>query len=355
MVLAKIGVGLDIGTSSIKIVELEGGNPIKVNHFGRILLPEDALSGGVIKNKEMVSKAIVNVLQQTKVKYRKLQAAIAGQSVIVRTIKMPLMSENELVNAIRWEAERYIPFPVDEVTLDYVIMNTDKQQQEMDVMLVCAHNDIIFSHVHTLRDAGIQPLAIDIQPFALMRSQGLHKIDNKESVAVIDFGAGTTDLTIAKEGISRFTRIIPLAGNRFTENIAKRMDIDFNQAEQLKIQFSDALFSFNGNNSEDSEYQVNMVVQESLQELTLELRRSFDYYQLQQRNELVTKLILAGGGSKLKNLIPYLSQTFGLEVVLSQESQEITLVDKKLQNEFNEMKPILMVAYGLALREVIEE
>jgi len=353
--LAKVGVGLDIGTSSIKVVELEAGKPIRVNRFGRILLSEDALVGGVIKNREMVSKAIVELLQKTKIKHKKLQAAIAGQSVIVRMVKMPLMSEEELANAIRWEAERYIPFSIDEVCLDFVIISKDTQQQEMEVMLVCAHNDIIYSHYYALKEAGIQPLAIDIQPFALMRSLGLTRPGDSESVAVIDLGAGTTDMTITKDGISRFTRIIPLAGNRFTENISQRLGVDFARAEELKIQMADALFNLNDYNPDSLEYQVNFVVQETLQELTLEIRRSFDYYQLQQRNEPITKLILAGGGSKLKNLIPFLNQEFGMEITLAQEAQEITLADKKLQNEFDELKPILMVAYGLALREVIEE
>lgn len=354
--MAKCGIGLDIGTSAVKIVEVEGGpRSIKINRFGIIPLPVGSLSGGVVTNIDEVSRAIVGLFQSSKITRKQVLVAIAGQAVIVRNIKMPSISKDELKDAVRWEAEKYIPFPVDEVTMDYQVIKQAQEQNELEIMLVCAHNDIIKSHLGTLKDANIQPLAIDIQPFALMRSVGLENSVNNSSIALLDIGAGTTDLTIVKSGIPRFTRIIPLAGLRLTENLAKSLGVSFAEAEQMKITYSDALFDPTQYPRESSENKVNFSISESLRELVLELRRSFDYYQLQQRNEEISQLIIAGGGGKMKNLISFLNKELGIPVVAAQAANEFSSSNKNVQAQLNEQLPMLMVAYGLALREVIPD
>jgi type IV pilus assembly protein PilM len=351
--LAKIGVGLDIGTSSIKIVELEAGNPIRLHHFGRIPLPDGALVGGVIKNSDAVTETISEAFQTLQIKSKRVQVAIAGQAVVVRNIKLPLMEDNEIANAIRWEAERYIPFPVDEVTIDFSVIGRDMQQHEMEVMLVCAHNDILSSHMEALQKAGLQPVAVDIQPFALMRALGLENSTNESNIAVLDIGAGTSDLSVFKAGISRFTRILPLAGNRFTENITKVMGNNFAEAENLKLKHADALLDLAVVTQENPEYKVNFSIQDSLRELVLELRRSFDYYQLQQRNEEIVQLVISGGGAKLKNLVQFLNQELEIKVVASLDAWNLSFANN-LETDFEVAKPIMLVALGLALREVTE-
>lgn len=355
--MAKCGIGLDIGTSSVKLVEVEGDRrSIRINRFGMVPLNEGALSGGVVTSISEVSQAITNLLRSSKVTSKRALVAIAGQAVIVRNLKMPLMPKEEIESAVRWEAEKYIPFPVEEVTMDFQVIKQDDEQKELEIMLVCAHNDIIKSHLGTLKDAGVQPVVIDIQPFALMRSVGLeNSINNNNSIALLDIGAGTTDLTIVKSGIPRFTRIIPLAGLRLTENLSKSLNISFTEAEQMKLNFSDALFDPSQHANDSSEYKVNFSIQESLRELVLELRRSFDYYQLQQRNEEISQLIIAGGGAKMKNLIPFLNKELGITVVAAQAANEISSQNKNIQAQLNDQLPMLMVAYGLALREVIPE
>ncbi len=354
----KMGIGLDIGNSSIKLVQVEGGNTITVNKFAIIPMPENCLNNGVINNKAAVIRAIGEAFSQTGITKKKAMLAVAGQAVIVRNIKIPLMPEAEIANAIRWEAERYIPFPADEVEIDYHVINRDEAEQEIELVLVCAHKDIVNSHILTLREAKVQPLSIDIQPFALIRAMGL---DSKASasIGILDIGAGTTDLTIIKDGIPRFTRIIPLAGQRLTENISRSLGASFTEAEELKKTLSDAYFELSSEALADPEefkkYKVNMALQEGLQELVLELRRSFDYYQLQQKNEEVSQLIVAGGGSHIANLIPHLNQELGLAVNLCRPRMDIICSNNKLQEEYETNIPILTVALGLALREVVSE
>jgi type IV pilus assembly protein PilM len=352
--LARVGVGLDIGTSSIKIIELEGGAPIRLNRFGRIPLPEGALVGGVVKDSDAVSQSITEAFQTLQIKHKQVQVAIAGQAVVVRNIKIPEMAEAEIGAALRWEAERYVPFPVEQCIMDFAVLHRDPAQRELEVMLVCAHNDIINSHLEVLQKAGLQPMAVDIQPFALIRSLGLEDPQkNPKHVAVLDIGAGSADLSIFKDGISRFTRILPLAGNRFTEGVMKVTGVSFAEAEQLKLQYTDALLDVSLVGPDSLEYKVNFAMQSVLRELVTELTRSLDYFYLQQRDEEIAWLALCGGGAKIKNLIPYLQQELEIRVSASLDAWQIVCSESQ-SAEFEAVKPIMLVALGLALREVIE-
>lgn len=345
-----IGLGLDIGTSSIKLVELERGKTATVTRFARIPIAPGSLNDGVVVKSDDIGQAIRDLLQVAKVKHKQAAVAIAGQAVIVRHIKMPLMTQDELNNAIRWEAERYIPFPIDEVNMDCQIIETNTENNEMEVMLVCAHNDIIYSHLQVLKEAGIQPVSMDIQPFALMRSMGLENSDSEDNLALLDIGAGTADLTVIKKGIHRFTRIIPIAGSQMTTSIGNYLNLEFDEAEKLKIAYGDAQYDVNISENEIRS-KVNYALQNCLKELALELRRSFDYYKMQQRNETIKELIISGGGSMIGNLVPFLREELEM-VVKSAYYDETVECPEKLQIEFEELFPILTVALGLALREV---
>jgi type IV pilus assembly protein PilM len=350
--LTKVGVGLDIGTSSIKIIELESGDPLRLHRFGTLPLPEGALVGGVVKDQATVSRTITEAFTKLGIRHKRVQVAIAGQTIVVRNIKMPLMEEAEVQNALRWEAERYIPFPVDQCSMDFVIIGRDAAQQEMEVMLVCAHNDIIDSHLEVLRQAGLQPMAIDIQPFALIRALGLEDAEkNVKSVAVLDIGAGSADLSIFKAGISRFTRILPLGGNRFTENVMKVLGGSFGEAERWKLKYADASADLSAMDPDSPEYKVNYAIQGVLRELVAELVRSLDYFHLQQRDDDPEQLVLSGGGAQIVNLIPFLQGELEIKVSSSLNARSIEC-SHNTSAKFAAVKPIMLVALGLALREV---
>lgn len=351
--MARVGVGLDIGANSIKVVELQGGLKPRLSRFGKVALPEGALSAGEIKEREQVGKAIKELFAKTKIRSKRVVIAIAGQAAIIRHIKLPLMEDNEVANAIHWEAERYIPFPVDEVTLDYKVIKRYADQNEMDVLMVCARNDIIYSHIETLRDIGLQTQVVDIQTFSLMRAAGLEKANSEGTVALLDIGFETSDLMILKDGIPLFTRVIPLAGNRFTKTIASNLGITSEEAEEIKINKIDAL-SQSESLSQSLEAKANFAMQEGLKELSLEIRRSFDYFHMQERNEEVNRLIINGGGALLPNLGTFLNRELGIPVIDSTISNGIS-VPKKLRLKLEVELPLYSVALGLAMREVIPE
>jgi len=242
---------------------------------------------------------------------------------------------------------------VDEVTVDYKVIKRYADQNEMDVLMVCARNDIIYSHVETLKDLGFQTMAVDIQTFSLMRAVGLENCDTEGVVALLDIGFETSDLMILKDGIPLFTRVIPLAGNKFTNTIATNLGISVKEAEEIKINKIDAL-SESDSFSQSLEARANFAMKEGLKELALEIRRSFDYFHLQERNEEVNRLIINGGGSLLTNLATFLNRELGIPVLRGDIPQQIN-VPKKLQLKIEAELPVYSVALGLAMREVIPE
>lgn len=352
--MAKVGVGLDIGANSIKVLELQGGLKPKLSRFGKIPLPEGALNAGEIKEREQVGKAIKELFAKNKIASKRVVIAIPGQAAIIRHIKLPLMEDGEVANAIYWEAERYIPFPVDEVTLDFKVIKRYVDQNEMDVLMVCARNDIIYSHIETLRDIGIQTQVVDVQTFSLMRAVGLETGNTEGAVALLDIGFETSDLMILKDGIPLFTRVIPLAGNRFTKTIGANLGITSEEAEEIKINKIDALTQSETMMGQSLEAKANFAMQEGLKELTLEIRRSFDYFHMQDRNEEVNRLIINGGGALLPSLGTFLNRELGIPVIDCAIPRGIS-VPKKLRLKLEAELPLYSVALGLAMREVVPE
>lgn len=340
-------VGLDIGTSSIKLIELHRrGNSIQLGHFGVKNIPYGSVEGGAIQSPQVFGEHIKEAMAEAKIKTKEAIIAVAGQTVIVRHIKFPLMERQELANAIQFEAERYIPFPIDEASMDFEIIGTDAANNEMEVMLVAAQKQLIESHIQALLSAGIQPVAIDVQPFALLRSLGLMTNQSPGTTVILDIGAGTTDLLIYKGGSPRFTRIIPIAGSRITQSIADIYGCSFDQAEQLKIQYGDAL----GANQEGDYGRVYKAIQGIISELIIEVRRSIDYYRLQQRSEDINQIIIAGGGAKLPNCEELFSRELGIRV--SKGNPLYLLNTGNVTENVLDTAPILAVSIGLALREV---
>ena len=340
-------VGLDIGTSSIKVVELQRrGNAIQLEHFGIQPIPYGLLEGGAIQSPPVIADNIRALLAQARLKVKRAVIAVAGQTIVVRHAKFPIMDKEELANAIRYEADRYIPFPLDEACLDFAIVSSDETNNEMEVMLVAAQRKLIESHIVSLNTAGIQPLAIDVQPFALIRALGLLANQIPGVTAILDIGAGTSDLLIYKGGSPRFTRIIPIAGTRITQAIANAYGCSFDEAERLKIAYSDAL----GKRTEPDAVKVYKAMRDTLDELVLEVRRSIDYYRLQQRNEEVTQVIIAGGGAKMLNIEELFSRELGIRV--SKGNSLYLLNSANITDEIIDLAPILSVSIGLALREV---
>ena len=228
-------IGLDIGSDVVKVVELtEVGNQLCITGFAQ----------NIIQSTDSVSDTIVETLRDAGIKSRRVATAVSGRSVIVRYINMVSMSDDDLKNALRFEADKYIPFELDEVVLDCAKLEEfgdDNSEKEMKVLLVAVKRNLIDEHVDLIQSLGLVPTVVDVDSFALgnafeLNSLNSPRVDDEEKViALIDIGAVKTNINILKGNTSYFSREVYLAGNDFTESIARRLSVDNTSAVQLKL------------------------------------------------------------------------------------------------------------------------
>ena len=238
-------LGLDIGTSRIKFVELGPGRngPVVLN-AGIGLTPRDAISNGVIVEPDALGDAVRQLLDEHGVRLKNVISSVASQSsLVVRPIQVPRMTRQELDETMQWEVERHIPFAASEVVVSFQPMVAPEElppeTQNMDVLLAVAQEDMVNAHVETLFRAGLEPVALDVEPLAACRS--LIDIDREvgsyeQTYALLNMGAGTTDLSIIHNGLLTFTRPVPLAGDNITNAIAETLGYEFHEAERVKLE-----------------------------------------------------------------------------------------------------------------------
>lgn len=348
------GIGLDIGTSAVKLVELLGEKEIRVNCLGIAPLVNGLVSAGEVKEPGEVGEAIKSLIQQHNIQSKRVVIAVAGQTAVVRLLKITLQNKSELADTVMKEVEKNLPYALDEIYIAYQVIKEDPAQKETEVVLVCVRKPIIDSQLEAVRNAGLEPVAVDIQSLALVRAAGFEKMETFGNIGLLDIGEETSDLIVIKDGIPLFTRVIPLAGNRITQLIAESIGIPYSSADELKRVYGDVNRDLSQISLDDIDYKVNSMVQKGIKELTAELKRSFEYFYLQQQGETeITSLVVSGGGSKLKNLLPFLNQELNLRVISFPQPENIICpVENSI--EFNELWPVYNVALGLAVREVTE-
>jgi type IV pilus assembly protein PilM len=234
-------IGLDIGTSFIKMVELRGGRgAFTLSAVGIAPTPPGAIESGVIIAPQEIGIAIRQIMGENGFGSKRVVSSVAGQSaLVVRIIEVPQMSGKELAQTMKWEVERHVPFAANEVFMDFAPLPPDPTKQaqgNMEVLLAVAQETLINTHLEVLTTAGLDPIAIDVEPLASARA--LVNIDDEgpstRTVAVVNIGAGTTDFSIVKNGLLVFPRSLPIAGNTFTKAIADVMNRSIDQAEKLK-------------------------------------------------------------------------------------------------------------------------
>ena len=359
-------VGLDIGTSRVKMVELAAKRgSVELVRAAVELTPVDAIRDGKVVRPDLVAGTIRKAMAAGRFRPGEVVAAIAGQGVVVRHAKFPRMPEDELKQAMKWEAQKYIPFPVEKAVMDYSVMRRDSEDQSMDVMIVASPNDLIESHLQAIELAGLTPTAIDVQPFTVLRALKYQPQGSQEPPCVVDgtvayiyIGAGTTDIVIARDDDLRFTRIVPVGGATFTRAIAERLGISFEEAERVKIErgrvCADGIDSLDGDDRA-----MAQAIMEVVQAMVEDVRRSIDYHDLQLNAPgdglEVKQVILAGGGSVLDGLDRYVGDELGLPTKMCNPLRNVAVSPRVASRiDIKKMGPMLAVGIGLALREVVD-
>ena len=375
-------IGLEIGTSTIKIVECRPGAPPSLKALSVVPTPIGSMQGGVVVEPKLIADEIRNGLSEAKIRNRYVVSAIASQQAITRNISIPKMPEKELDEAIKWEAERYIPFPIEEVVLDYYLLDNPDDIEEggqMEVVIAAAQNEVVAKDVEVLRLAGLEPVAIDLKSFATLRAlhgsilgehlnkstlSGRRYTEANEVAVVMEVGANVATITLVKGERVLMNRNISIAADDFSAAIQKAFGIPFDQAEEIKLDYGSAtlptedeedLLDFNATRDRFSPAQVYDSLRPVLVELTTEIRRSLDFFRVQSGEAVIDRMILTGGGSKLRGLPEAIGDALGFKVEMGDPWLSCTYDDKVFDSAYlKEVAPELSVALGLALRGVTE-
>jgi len=359
---SKTIIGLDIGTSSVKLVEMKNVNSRwRLMGFGAVDLPRETIEA---KNPEQQRAVIVDAIKKTyeksSLKSKRVATSLLGEAVIIRYVKMPFMTEEELRKNIKKEAEQHIPLGVDQVVLDFQILGEGQEdgQRKIDVLLVAGKIDMVDQHIAILKSAGLSSGIIDVDAFAIQNAYEINRLEsNEETVALINVGASWTTINVLEGLSTRFTRDIPVAGNDFTKEIQKEFNIKFSEAEELKkahgaISVEEEDFNLSAvSQKDDRVLRMSDVMTPVLNKLLGEIRRSFDYYETQSRKKNVERVILCGGSAKLKNLNRFLAGKLGIPVEHLGTFRNVE-INKGVDPELLAEKELsLGVCLGLALRQ----
>jgi type IV pilus assembly protein PilM len=340
-------VGLDIGSSSIKAVELSGKpGSLVLTHLAHEALPPDTVVDGQIMELNSVSGTISSVFNTHQIKTERVAAGVSGSSVIVKNILVPPMSNEELEESIDWHAEEHIPFEIADVNLDYQVVG--RNQDSLQVLLAACKRDFVANIKQAIQLAGRQPAVIDVDAFAL---QNCYEVNYEpkpdETVALLNIGAATMNINILQGTRSVFTRDVSVGGNQYTALLQKELGLTFEQAEAIKR---------GGPLPEGAPQRDIQPVLETVSDiLALEIQKTFDFYRAtsDDANSMVRKILLSGGSAKLPGLAEYLARRFELSVEHFDPFRKIKVDARRFDPEFlAEVTPEMAVAVGLALRGV---
>jgi type IV pilus assembly protein PilM len=337
-------VGVDIGASSIKVVQLkESRKKLQVIRSGWSPLPAQTIIDGHVMNSSAVTEALARIFHDGKISQRDVAIGVYGQSVIVRKITVPMMTPAELDEQIHWEAEQHIPFDIKLMSVDYEVLRRRPEAGQMDLLLVAAKKDEINDYAAILREAKLKPVIVDINAFTVQNIfEHQYGLPADGTIALLNIGAAVSSLNIVAKGVSAFTREITNAGNSITEEIRKALSCSYEQAEAYK---------HGGGATEIVPQEVMQIVNQASQALAGEIQRSLDFFLATSGEQEIGKIYVSGGSAYLAPLVQAIERRARVAVQLFDPMVNLA-VDPKFVNEqqLRATSAQMVVALGLSLR-----
>ena len=340
-------VGLDIGSSAVKAVELKAvGKGYRVTAFGSEPVPPDSIVDGAIIDGAAVADAIRRVFENKAFKSKGVAASLSGNAVIVKKMTLPVMTEAELGESIYWEAEQYIPFDIQDVNLDYQILDPGTSADAkgtMEVLLVAAKKEKIGDYTGVISQAGRLPVVVDVDAFALQNAYEVNYAPEPDVIVVLlNAGASAININILNGTQSLFTRDISIGGNAYTDAVQKELNLSFDNAEQAKKGIP-----VEGTAFED----VLPVLHAMTENVLLEIQKTFDFFKATAASDRIDRILLSGGAGAVDGFAQALEERFGAPVETFDPFKKIAFDAKKLGVQNAEaLLPTAAVAVGLALR-----
>lgn len=335
-------LGVDIGSSSIKVLELkEGGKKAyQLLNFGIAPLPADVVVDGAIMDSNTCVEALKNLLKSLNLKTTTAATSVSGTSVLIKKITLPMMSEEELEESIQWEAEQYIT-NINDVNIDFHILGPAQEEGQMHVLLVGAKKEIINERIQLLQEAGLKPVVVDVDAFAVENAFELnYPINEMDHAVLVNVGASVTNINIVKGPVSVFTRDISTGGKAYTEEIQKILKISFDEAEQMKI----------GLTPETATPEVTNALRNVSESIATEVKKSIDFLGLGGEQK-ISGVYISGGAARTLTLTEAMSARTELPVEIIDPFRNIEYNTKVFdENYIESIKPTATLVLGLALR-----
>lgn len=343
----KTAIGLDIGTSVVRAVELSyGRGGITLERFGQVVLPEGAIRDGEVVDMEATTQCLRQLWSATGFSHKRVVMGVANQRVIVRQLDLPWLERDELRNSLAFHVQDFLPMDATQAVLDYFPLEelTDAQGvRKLRGLLVAASRDTVLANARCAEKAGLTVVSVDLTSFAVLRALGKQSHAEVETEALIDIGARVTNIVVYSAGLPRFVRILLMGGQDITDAIAERLGIPLGQAEAMKQQVAYA------GSSEDLAA-VSRVVGATAQDFVDEVRGSLDYYAASHPGAPVERILVSGGGSRLDGLLERLSAATRLQVIPGDPMANLRIGKTGLDEaQLDFVKPLAAVPVGLAL------
>jgi type IV pilus assembly protein PilM len=338
-------VGLDIGSSAVKAVELtKGKKGYQVTRLAVENLAPDAVVDGAIVDSVAVAQTIKQTLSSGKFKPKGVAAGVSGHSVIVKRVVLPAATAEEVHASIEFDAEQYIPFEVSEVNLDYQVVGAPANDEPgTEVLLVVAKKDKIQNHTNVISLAGRETKIVDIDAFALQNTyEANYGIEPNATVALLNIGAQLMNINITKAGMPLFVRDVSVGGNQYTDILQKELQLSFHDAEDLKL-----------GKTLDADPQMVQPLLESITDmLVLEVQKTFDFFRETYPAEAISKVMISGGAARMPGLADKIEEVFGHPTEVLNPFKSIRLAADIDYTLASSLGPSMAVAVGLALRGV---
>lgn len=338
-------IGVDIGTTSIKVCQVKQGRKgLELSRFGYEPLASQVVVDGQVMDTNVVTELLQKIFKESKISQRDVAVSVAGQAAIIRKISVPLMTNAELDEQIQWEAEQHIPFDIKDVQVDHQVLHRNPDEGQMEVLLVAAKRDQIEDYAQLFRAAKLRPVVCDIDAFSVQNLfEATRGLDPSQTFALVNVGATLASLNVITRGTSAFSREIANGGNAITEEIQRSLNIPFAQAEAYKCG--------DGQDGIVPE-QVVQIIEGSCDAIAAEIQRSLDFFMATSGDSSLHRLYLTGGCSNLPLLAQAVEHRSRIPVETWVPTEALTAVGKDVNQDKLVRHGLQMsVALGLALRK----
>lgn len=343
--MARNCIGLDIGSSSVKAVQLKRrARSLEVQAFGMEPLAPQTIVDGTIMDQSAVADAIRALWRRLRPRQRDVAIAIAGHSVIIKKIAVPPMSRSELAEHIPHEAEHHIPFAKDDVEIDYEIVVDQNASGQMELLLVAAKKDVVADYTQVVREASLNPVVVDVAAFSAQNAFEVnYDLSPNETTVIINVGAAISNINIVRGPQSLFTRDVTIGGNLFTEEIQKRLGVSQDEAEAYKV----------GGSQEEQgvvPQEVEGIIESVAEIMSGEFQRSLDFFLATTADANVSRICLGGGTAKTMALHRAIERRSRLPVEVIDPWRRATIHPNLDAEYLKAHAPEALVGVGLALR-----